>query len=461
MSKSSPLKGADPVLARGAYDAAGNQVYQGWIHKQHQSLMAIADELKSWDVGSGAQRIIDSGGALPTSEIGGMRDQAGIGKQKYLDGNSRQKEEEMAQLQKMKQQSDQYAQWRLGLSTDYINGNLSEGFLRTQQGKDVLEILKDKKRLTKKKCPDGTDDCENKGDFGIMMTDYTAINNARTELNQAQAKLKNLENLDDKGLLYTQDHYDEMGKLQSKIDEMNTFIKSNPQKWNSLQQVNSMVKMVDATAKKNLEDARSAIYNKAKNSLPEETPGEFDFEKASDIVNGSVLASGEYQSLVYDEIIPLRTFHGDLKEAIGGFNEGRRTYADLGVTEEMILQGDLNLDGELSDDEIENIAQAVISNEELGKKEMSEWMVQYLHNQHQKGLKDKRGSVIEDEDTETTSEVVNNAFDKNGNYIPQSQRSENQDESQSQKTQETKEEITEIRENENEDKDEDEDEDEA
>ena len=84
--KKSPLKGADPVLAKGAYDAAGNQVYQHWVHQRHKNLMAIADELKSWDVGSGAQRIIDSGGALPTGELGGMREQAGVGKQKYLDG---------------------------------------------------------------------------------------------------------------------------------------------------------------------------------------------------------------------------------------------------------------------------------------------------------------------------------------------------------------------------------------
>ena len=73
MAKSSPLKGADPVLVQWAYKAAGDELYQKYVQDHHNSLMSLAERLRAWDFGTGAQRIIDANGRLPQGEINGVR----------------------------------------------------------------------------------------------------------------------------------------------------------------------------------------------------------------------------------------------------------------------------------------------------------------------------------------------------------------------------------------------------
>ena len=40
--KKSPLKAADPVLVKGAYEAAGGALYQQYVQQHHEAMMRIS-----------------------------------------------------------------------------------------------------------------------------------------------------------------------------------------------------------------------------------------------------------------------------------------------------------------------------------------------------------------------------------------------------------------------------------
>ena len=100
MSKPSPLKGADPVLVKGAYDAAGNELYQKYVQMQHDRLMQIVKEVSSWNFGTGAQRIIDANGKLPSGVMSQVRDNmSGPMRSKYIQGDNKTKEQVLKEVQ--------------------------------------------------------------------------------------------------------------------------------------------------------------------------------------------------------------------------------------------------------------------------------------------------------------------------------------------------------------------------
>ncbi len=430
MSKTSPLKGPHEFLVKGAYDAAGNQVYQHYIQKTHERLMQIGNEASQWDFGTGARRILNSKGRLPQSEIDNVRKiLSGPRKEEYDNyarnndtaGMEKIKEEEI----KHNQQLQQFGQMRMNLARAFANGELQNHFLhRSPQGKEIAEMMRDVDRLREKKCPPGVEDCENKGDWGLEIRDYKKIADVTSAMQKAQAELNNLQTLDEQGRLYSNEHLDRMGELQSEINGYNELLNAEPSmengllKWASIDEVSGMIKTIDVNSKNRLEAIRKSVYDRAFGSHPEDEIT-FRKDKVLESINNGVIASGDINSLVYDEMINGRIFYDDLVGHIKGANDGGKTYKDWGVTDDMMWNtGDVNQDGIISDEEAENIAQAVVNNEPVIKKELSEYMLQHVYSNHEEALAAKRekyGSNVTEEILD--SEQKTDATELNPNHF--------------------------------------------
>lgn len=412
MAKSSPLKGADPVLVEWAYRAAGDELYQKYVQQHHDNMMRIADELRSWDFGTGAQRIIDANGRLPQGEINGIRDQlSGPMKEEYITGDNKKKEEITNEVAKMHQDMSQYGTLRQSIANNYKGDNFSKGWLRTPQAQETLELMKDEVRLTKKKCPEGQDDCDDKGSLGVMMTDHKVIAAANKRKNDLQIEINNMEKLWQTGAVYDDTALDQ---LYDQLRETEEFIKSNPKKWTSISEIQSGITMVDQGAIDLIGAARNASFQKGKDLLPEDNAS-FNREQASLMVDDVIMKSSNMMSLVYDPMFGENSFYDNLVEHIQG-----NTYAQFGINDAMVWQeGDLDQNNEIDEKEAQLIAQAFIGteldkNKDL-KREMNRYLVNHLEKNYELGKKSRRDSYLEDD--KPTSD-----FDAQGNYVPQTQR---------------------------------------
>lgn len=421
--KKSPLKGADPVLYKGAYEAAGGALYQKYVQDHHDAMMRISKELSSWDFGTGAQRIIDSDGRLPQGEINNIREKlGGQMRDDYINGDNAKKEEITAQTQKIHQDMTEYGTLRQSIAENTKGDNFSKGWRRTPMAQEVLELMKDETRLKEKECPEGVDDCDDKGSMGVMMTDHKKIAAAQNHIANLKRQINNMEDLYRSGGTY----YDgtDLDALYEELREHEEFVKSKPQKWTSITEIKNGIQMVDQGAIELIAQARSAAYQKGKNVLPEDDVA-FNRDSARQVVEESIMGPSNMLSLVYDPMFGKKSFYDNLVSSITGDK-----YSDYGITDEQVyVLGDLDANGIIDEREAELIAQEFIgtdldNNEDL-QREMSDYLVQHLENNYNLGVNENRESYLKDEakkSDEVDDKEIKSDFDDDGNYIPQSRR---------------------------------------
>ena len=381
---------SDANLIKGAYDAAGSRTMQQWNHAKHQELMKIGKMVESWDFGTGAQRIIDSNGRLPQSEINAMRDElSGPMKDEFMNGDKKKQEEIQAQVVAMKEQRDLYKQMRQGLALSVTSKELSQSFMNSPEGKDVLNLMRDgNPNLVKKTCPEGEDNCED----------------------------NNLEQMYDTGATYGDES--DLDALYKELSLMQELVDSKPTTWKSLQQINGTVLKIDKSTINVLEAARNKTLEKAFNTLPEDDKP-FNRDQAAQMINNTIVNKGNLQSMIYDEIIPGRSFYNDM---IGNIQGG--TYSQYGITDVQMEMADLNADGIIDKNEATHIGNEMLKNEEYAKEELSEYMVNYLQQNHNMGLKSRRETYIDKDESTLEEDTTQNVID----YVPQSQREDKEEE---------------------------------
>ena len=419
--KKSPLKGADPVLVKGAYEAAGGGLYQQYVEQYHRAMMNLANQFRSWDFGTGAQRIIDANGRLPQGEINGIRKQLG-GKMKddYINGDNAKKEELTAEVQKMHEEMGQYADLRKNLAENFKSKSLSQSFLRTPQGQEMLEIMKDQTRLTKKKCPEGQDDCDDKGSLGVMMTDWKLINDTNKAKRDIEMQIRQMEKLYQDGAVY----YDgtDLDALYDQLNDLNALIESKPKKWTSISEMANSISLIDQSAIDLLAQARNSAYLKGKDTLPEDKT-KFQRDKAGQIVKDVIMKSSNQGSLIYDVMFGDKSFYDNMVTHIMDHK-----YSDFGLTEEYLDSMGIFDDGTIDEQEAQHIANEFIGDGEFEEnetlqKELQEYFVQHLENNYNLGKEDRRQSYLEYDESLNKTQIEDR--DADGNYIPDSQREDN------------------------------------
>ena len=393
--KKSPLKGADPTLVHWAYEAAGGELYQKYVQQHHDRMMSIVDEVRSWDFGTGAQRIIDANGKIPQSDLNAMRDRfSGPMRSQYIKGDNKAKEENMALIAKNAAEKDQWETIRRSFALNSQSKKLSNGFTRTDEGKELMEIIlgEEKQRLVDKKCPDGQEDCDSKGSFGIMMTDWKVIKDLENKKRMVNREIRNLEKLYQQGAVYGDGS--DLDALYDQLKQYQEVIDSKPKIWTSLDTVQNMIKLKDQNAVDMIESIRSTQYNKAKDLLPEDTAN-FNKKKIGQVFDDVILPSTDIMSVVYDPMFGRYSFYDNMTKHIMNHK-----YSDYGIREEELDDMGVFDDGQIDQKEAQHIADTFIgppeemaNNEEL-QKELNNYFTQYFENNYNVGLDDRRASYL-------------------------------------------------------------------
>tara|TARA_Y100000592_G_scaffold31618_2_gene50285 strand:+ start:9225 stop:10448 length:1224 start_codon:yes stop_codon:yes gene_type:complete len=337
------------------------------------------------------QEIINNGGELSAAEYNNVHDTLKNEMQPLYIEASSPKEKALLQREQtmMAESADDFSRIKTDIAESWDDGTLNSNWKNTQRGKAVLEVITNKDSVLKKKgCPEG-EECNDEGEFGVMMPDFGVVDAANDQIRYLDNQINELE---------SSGTYDEkvMEDLYSQRQELQNVIEAKPLKWTSMQELESMVKKVDEPVKQGIIKAGQDYKKIGMSSTPEE---EILFNKAGakDFVDGSIIAKGDKDSLIYDEMIPGRTFYNDLKNWIKGADTGGRTYRDLGITDSQLADADINGDGKIDDNEAKNLADALINNRELdgnGKlmvdNYLSDYYVNFLENQHKLGAGNKK-----------------------------------------------------------------------
>jgi hypothetical protein len=193
-----------------------------------------------------------------------------------------------------------------------------------------------------------------------------------------------------------------------------------------------------STLKQNLDnhridgESRGLINNLAQNhaiasgNVKEGQVVDFPEKITRETVASTIIGKAKnVDSLIYDEMIPGRTFFGDLMDMIAGqhivddpntpdVNESLpqskentawgRTYADLGITPEQLAIADVNADNIIDAEEAKAIAKELLKNETDRNTYLTNYYTQYIKQQWDNGAQSRA----------TTAEGYELVYDKNG-----------------------------------------------
>ena len=177
--------GADRILVQGARDVAEAKRYKA--KKQLDAMGQLGDAItgigqdfldyskaKTDEYKSYAQKVLDEAGHLPASEYSALYDTLMEDKNSYIFGGPKGQALAIRDLNMKAEDYGEYKDIRMNLSQLTLDGNaegekLSQYFAGTDEGQAYLDILKDNSRMIQKTCPEGEENCPDKGRMGVMM----------------------------------------------------------------------------------------------------------------------------------------------------------------------------------------------------------------------------------------------------------------------------------------------------
>ena len=401
MSNKSPLKGADPVLVEWAYRAAGDELYQKYVMMQHDRMMKLSEEIRSWDFGSGAQRLINSNGKIPQVEAANIRnDLANKQRKRYREGDNKVKEQVEQEVNRDAADKAMYEKMRKtygeNLKGEMLSNSMFKG-ANAHIGEELNNLFAgpEKAHLTRKECPDGKEDCDQKGRYGIMMPDYGLMKDANNQKFQIQQEIRGLE-----ALYKTHGTYadgSDLDALYEQLAGVDELIKSNPKIWTSFEEIQDMIKLKDENSINLLQTARDAAWAKGNNVLPEDKH-EMNREKARHMFDNVILKAGDIGSLIYDDMCVIgdgadNSFYGHMVSHLM-----KHKYEELGMTEGEWRQGDLDNSGHLTLEESMAVADNYIGDDPENnpniQKLLREYHVQNLVDYYELGKEDRRAAYL-------------------------------------------------------------------
>tara|TARA_R110001592_G_scaffold33581_4_gene116222 strand:- start:11784 stop:13142 length:1359 start_codon:yes stop_codon:yes gene_type:complete len=396
-----------------------------------------------------AQKVLDTAGELPAGEYEKIYDELADGRNKYINGNKKERALLKRDINLKATDLGEYKEFRnimSELQLDKENG-LSNAFVDSDKGREYLGLLKDVSKLSTNNCPEDEPNCPDGGRMGVFMTDHDYVNSEEfaLEATEIQKEIDDLQFYFDEvkyvdpetGAVEEMSEEDQMAiqALQAKLDpESNDFIGRKFSSVSTLKQ-----SLSNFTIDKN---SRNLITNLANNhaiasgNVKEGTIVDFPEKITRETVASTIIGKSEnMDSLIYDEMIPGRTFYGDLLDMISGqhiiddvttpeIDESApnskenvawgNTYADLGITTDQLALADVNGDNVIDADEAKAIANELLKTESNKSIYLSNYYTQYIKQQWNNAAEAR---VKTDMSFMSTHEIVEDA---NGNkrYVP-------------------------------------------
>jgi hypothetical protein len=380
-----------------------------------------------------AQKVLDTAGELPAGEYEKLYDELAQGRKNYISGDRKERALLQRDLNLKATDLGEYKEFRNIMSELQLDkeSGLSSSFTDSDEGQEYLSLLQDSSKLVTKKCTEENPNCADGGRMGINMMDYDYVGSEEfnTEAAGIEDQILKLQesyiDIDGNPYEMTEEDKERLQGLQNQLnEESDSYI---GRKFVSV-----------STLKQNLDnhridgESRGLINNLAQNhaiasgNVKEGQVVDFPEKITRETVASTIIGKAKnVDSLIYDEMIPGRTFFGDLMDMIAGqhivddpntpdVNESLpqskentawgRTYADLGITPEQLAIADVNADNIIDAEEAKAIAKELLKNETDRNTYLTNYYTQYIKQQWDNGAQSRA----------TTAEGYELVYDKNG-----------------------------------------------
>lgn len=330
---------ADRTLVLGAREVADAKRYKA--KKQLDAMGQLGDAItgigkdfldyskeKTDEYKGYAQKVLDEAGHLPASEYSALYDTLMEDKNSYIYGGPKGQALAIRDLNMKAEDYGEYKDIRMNLSQLTLDGNaegekLSQYFAGTPEGQAYLDILKDNSRMIQKTCPEGEENCPDKGRMGVMMP------NAEGE-----------------------EEWVSMSTLKQNINK----------------------NLFDAGFQTGL-DALVEVNQQASMKVKEGEVLNFPEKMMEQQVNNLVSRAENRKSVAYDNMFGNTSFYEDLSDRLE-----REDYKNLGIPEETIKLLDTN-GGKVTPEDARQIAKILIDDpqfEDLATNEMTSYYLGFL-----------------------------------------------------------------------------------
>ena len=297
-----------------------------------------------------AQKVLDEAGDLPQEEISDLYDKLELGKQDYVWGNKKAKTLSLNNLNRKKEQYEEYSDIRELAADGSLESNLdgfSKQWMDSDRGKAYLSILEGGSRLVPKECPEGVE-CQDEGDMGVMIPNNEKLIEANEMLDRMN------------------DPYDELYKLpeaewEKMAAEYDAIIEAEGNEWTSLSAIKQEMNnnMIDVGFRTGLRDLATKVKEDSKNKAEGEEGSFPAGYYASDLK--AFLSKGKKSSVAFDNHFGKTSFHDDLIARLTDPEFGG--WESLGVDVKLL---DPNTDGDpdiISPEDADFISRTLINDE--------------------------------------------------------------------------------------------------
>lgn len=315
------------------------------------------------------QNTLDNDGELGSKEYNSIYGMVEKGRQGYIGASKKGKALAIKDLNDKSLAIKSFKTFRQDLAASYSTKSLMTGWHKTEEGAQMMALLGNEARLTTKKCGDDEVDCEGKDELGVILPDFHKIRNLESKINNEKFG-NNQKKYGTPNAMTTS----EISLLKKELKE-----ERDIGSWVSIGNLSKRIQMKDESTRKVISEMGNNFLTQSSQSNGMENIN-FPRAAADRQVRTNVLKkSSNFKSLVYDEMIPGRSFRHDLIESAM-----TNSYSDLGVDE---IEGVNSSDG-IDEQEAILIADAMINSDEhrgVLEDEMTNYFVSYLKQQWDAG----------------------------------------------------------------------------
>lgn len=315
------------------------------------------------------QNTLDNDGELGSKEYNSIYGMVEKGRKGYIDASKKGKALAIKDLNDKSLAIKSFKTFRQDLAAAYNTRSLMTSWHKTEEGAQIMALLGNEARLTTKKCGDNEVDCEGKDELGVILPDFHKIRNLESRINNST-----FGNAQKKYGAPTTITASETSLLEKELKE-----EQDIGSWVSIGNLSRRIKMKDESTRKVISEMGNNFLTQSSQTNDMENV-EFPTAAAERQVRGNIIKkAGNFESLIYDEMIPGRSFRHDLIESAM-----TNSYADLGVDE---IEGVNSSDG-IDEQEAVLIADAMINSDEhrsILEDEMTNYFVNYLKQQWNSG----------------------------------------------------------------------------
>ncbi len=324
------------------------------------------------------EKILDTSGELPPEEYSNIYQSLLTKRNRFIDGTKEDRAMIKREANQMKEAIVAYRSFRQDLAAAYKTGSLMSTWADGEQGEAVMGLLDDAPRLVQKKCPEGLN-CADKDQIGVVMPDFSTVNDARQRMFELHSKRKEIITDEDTADAYN----DAMSGLKQIVEKQGA-------KWTDIANLKKMIRLKDNQSQDVLAKMGNNYLRTSSNALERENPQFNELAARRQVRATLVDKASNIQSLAYDEMIPGRVFFNDIKE---------KTKLDF-----MKARGE-NANPQEAEDFADRTAKFMINDpryQKQFKEELTNYFTGFLRKQYNTGVLNRKRTEHSKEDKKTT-----------------------------------------------------------